>query len=176
MGEKAVASHMNATGQPFQDDNLLKARHHREMLASPHPFNLSRQTFGRFHTSLRGGKDLDNENSAAPYRLPLSGEPVTIWGLRSRQELNGARGEIVSETPDHSGRVKVSLISADGTSRRMRIQPRKLFASCSSPALLGEDDVVSICSLRGGTSRVPSRPGSSATLGSSARSLLTANR
>mmetsp|Transcript_25891 Transcript_25891/g.72227 ORF Transcript_25891/g.72227 Transcript_25891/m.72227 type:complete len:205 (-) Transcript_25891:162-776(-) len=99
------------------------------------------------------------------YRLPLPGEPVTIFGTRHRPELNGARAEVISSAMDASGRVTVRVfdstaLGAEGPSRRMQIQASHLVplrASTSTPSLrppggLGDDASVVTCSRAGGES------------------------
>mmetsp|Transcript_35108 Transcript_35108/g.80883 ORF Transcript_35108/g.80883 Transcript_35108/m.80883 type:complete len:168 (-) Transcript_35108:96-599(-) len=98
------------------------------------------------------------------YRVPVPGDVVTISGIRRRPELNGSRGEIVSDTPDEFGRVTVSVFEDPaGARRRMKIQPHRLVPCSSAPALATmrlQDDRSSIRSL--------SRRGSAASRGSRA--------
>merc|ERR1712129_428208 len=118
------------------------------------------------------------------------GELVSVSGMLSRPELNGMRGEVVNGSDD-SGRVIVNLFQCNiagrnGSSRKMRIQPRRLVpiggatagalslkSNASSPALLGaqsnkDGDNRPASSLR-------SRPLSSA-VGQSAKSISAAAR
>mmetsp|Transcript_45374 Transcript_45374/g.84635 ORF Transcript_45374/g.84635 Transcript_45374/m.84635 type:complete len:156 (+) Transcript_45374:51-518(+) len=67
---------------------------------------------------------LRSASSNSFYRLPTPGEPVTIWGLRRRPELNGVRAEILSDKQDEFGRLTVRLGSSE--QRIMKIQPSRL--------------------------------------------------
>eukprot|EP00928_Gymnodinium_smaydae_P019330 TRINITY_DN1739_c8_g1_i1.p1 TRINITY_DN1739_c8_g1~~TRINITY_DN1739_c8_g1_i1.p1 ORF type:complete len:174 (+),score=27.30 TRINITY_DN1739_c8_g1_i1:156-677(+) len=97
--------------------------------------------------------------SAEPFRLPREGEPVSIFGVRKRPELNGARGEVLSGGMDASGRVSVRVFDssvdlANGKSKRMNIQASCLIPlrhAASSPTLLGGDEGCSVatCSRQG---------------------------
>mmetsp|Transcript_67277 Transcript_67277/g.217383 ORF Transcript_67277/g.217383 Transcript_67277/m.217383 type:complete len:172 (+) Transcript_67277:111-626(+) len=122
----AVARPMNATGRPFQDDMLWSIRIDKEWAQA-------RRTM----PAAQGGGAL--RPSAGSFRVPRSGDEVTVWGLRDRSELNGARGEVLGASLDSSGRVEVRVFTSEG-SRKMRIQPRRLFtSSASSPSLLQDD-------------------------------------
>jgi len=64
------------------------------------------------------------------YRMPRMGEEVAVSGIRRRPELNGARGEVVSDGLDEHGRITVRVfdrsIPGEGGSRKMKIQPFRL--------------------------------------------------
>eukprot|EP00929_Paragymnodinium_shiwhaense_P062743 TRINITY_DN31329_c0_g1_i1.p2 TRINITY_DN31329_c0_g1~~TRINITY_DN31329_c0_g1_i1.p2 ORF type:complete len:196 (+),score=21.80 TRINITY_DN31329_c0_g1_i1:101-688(+) len=57
------------------------------------------------------------------FRAPRRGEVVEVVGLRSRPELNGARGEIIGSSTDDTGRVVVRFLDEDGQRRQMRVRP-----------------------------------------------------
>mmetsp|Transcript_8828 Transcript_8828/g.9652 ORF Transcript_8828/g.9652 Transcript_8828/m.9652 type:complete len:120 (+) Transcript_8828:57-416(+) len=70
------------------------------------------------------------------YRLPVTGDVVTINGLRRRNELNGVRAKVLSGKQDEFGRITVR-IDAEGN-RTMKIQPFRLVPDHLAP-LCNED-------------------------------------
>ena len=59
-----------------------------------------------------------NSKSQDAYRVPVPGEMVTVSGMRSRPELNGAAAEIVNSGVDQFGRVTVRVYDGMGHSLR----------------------------------------------------------
>lgn len=116
------------------------------------------------------------------YRCPLLDEPVTIWGMSRRSDLNGARGEIIDGMADERGRIAVRVYNSsknpDRGSRRMMVQVRNLVPSrpclpplssarpplpdeCSSACSLSRAGSIAASSVRGRGSRAHSVSGGS---------------
>jgi hypothetical protein len=76
----------------------------------------------------------DDLEDAAPvyFRVPRKGDSVEFSGLRSRPNLNGIRGEVLTSSPDASGLVDVRVA---GGMRKMRVHPGRLRPVSSSPVL-----------------------------------------
>lgn len=115
------------------------------------------------------------QRHSSVYRVPMLGEGVTVTGMQRRSELNGARGEVISDHPDEHGRVTVRILDGIGGSRKMKIQSHRLLPSksSSSPALglssYLDDDRSSVRSVSHVGSEVSSIAGSRM-LGSAIRS------
>lgn len=77
---------------------------------------------------------------ALHFRAPKRGDVVEVLGLRSRPELNGSVGEVVSAASDSDGRVTVRLGNVGGRGEvkiqlsRLRSAPTPLVAASSSAA------------------------------------------
>eukprot|EP00747_Dinoflagellata_sp_TGD_P166572 gnl/TRDRNA2_/TRDRNA2_189554_c0_seq1.p1 gnl/TRDRNA2_/TRDRNA2_189554_c0~~gnl/TRDRNA2_/TRDRNA2_189554_c0_seq1.p1 ORF type:complete len:220 (+),score=34.36 gnl/TRDRNA2_/TRDRNA2_189554_c0_seq1:88-747(+) len=100
------------------------------------------------------------------FRVPQKGDSVTVNGMRRRPELNGARGEIVSNSMDECGRVTVRVFDAQAGPRNMMIQPSRLALvtgphSSSMPQLTGK-----AAGSQASASTVVSRAGSKGSIGS----------
>jgi hypothetical protein len=114
---------------PAKYAQIMKAAVEKEFRSWVSPYALAKAARGNVETE---------ETSAAYYRVPLPGEPVTVTGMRRRPELNGACGEIMNSSLDEHGRVTVrvwdSSTPGQGGSRRMKIQPFRLVPMKASGA------------------------------------------
>mmetsp|Transcript_42785 Transcript_42785/g.118183 ORF Transcript_42785/g.118183 Transcript_42785/m.118183 type:complete len:209 (+) Transcript_42785:75-701(+) len=154
---------MNDTGNPAHNDYIWTMRCGQEL--------------DQWSRSLH---DVGNNQVYEGYRVPMPGEPVTVNGMRGRPELNGMRGEIISNDVDTCGRVVVRLYDSNvrgvGTSVKMRIQPKRLLPmmrSSSSPSFQAQPDRDDVRSCSGvGSTMSGSRPLGSA-ISASARSSLS---
>mmetsp|Transcript_41527 Transcript_41527/g.109582 ORF Transcript_41527/g.109582 Transcript_41527/m.109582 type:complete len:208 (-) Transcript_41527:145-768(-) len=99
------------------------------------PFGAARSRAGSLAGSLGGSQAGPSPSS---FRLPLEGDPVQIFGLHARAELNGLRARVASGGLDPGGKVAIRLSDVRGT-RKMMIRPENLapLLGTSAPALQG---------------------------------------
>mmetsp|Transcript_94430 Transcript_94430/g.304946 ORF Transcript_94430/g.304946 Transcript_94430/m.304946 type:complete len:206 (+) Transcript_94430:57-674(+) len=68
------------------------------------------------------------EGGGACYRVPVPGDRVVVSGMRSRPELNGAQGRVLSSA-DAEGFVRVRILSDDqegGGTKEVKLLPGRL--------------------------------------------------
>lgn len=104
-----------------------------------------------------------SQDGCSYYRLPVTGDVVTINGLRRRNELNGIRAKVLSGKQDEFGRITVRIDAE--SNRTMKIQPFRLVPDYLAPLCneldraslrseCGRDSVVSAASRRSSCSRL----------------------